>query len=145
MKVFTIGFAGKSAEEFFSKLIDARVKRLVDIRLRNVSQMAGFTKRDDLRYFCRAICGIEYLHLPVLAPTDDILDETKKRGGSWENYVTRFSRLIAERRIEEQVDRKTLDGACLLCSEADPEQCHRRLVAEYLKKKWGDLEIHHIV
>jgi uncharacterized protein (DUF488 family) len=144
MKIFTLGFTKKSAKEFFTKLTEAGVKRLVDIRLNNVSQLAGFTKREDLRFFTETICRIEYIHLPILAPTQDILDEYKKNGGAWSVYETKFLDLISKRRIEEVVSKETLDGACLLCSEETPQNCHRRLIAEYLKKKWGDVQIMHI-
>jgi len=144
MKIFTIGFTKKSAEEFFSKLSKAGVKRLVDVRLNNVSQLAGFTKRDDLRYFTKAICGVEYVHLPDLAPTQDILDEYKKKWGDWPVYEKKFLDLMIRRRIETTVSKEVLDSACLLCSEDKPYHCHRRLVAEYLKEKWGEVDIRHI-
>lgn len=145
MKVFTIGFTRKSAEEFFTKLQRPGLRRLLDTRLNNRSQLAGFTKRDDLRYFCRAIGGIEYEHLPDLAPTQVILDEYKKGGGDWSAYEVQFRRLLEERRVEHAVSRDLVSGACLLCSEPSPERCHRRLVAEYLMQKWGDLEVEHIL
>jgi len=144
MKIFTIGFTKKSAESFFTKLQRAGVKRLVDVRLNNVSQLAGFTKRDDLRYFTKVICNIDYVHLPDLAPTQDILDAYKKHKGDWGLYERQFLELMTMRRIEDKVSREMLDGACLLCSEDKPHHCHRRLVAEYLKEKWGDVEIVHI-
>ncbi|SPE38536.1 conserved hypothetical protein [Candidatus Sulfopaludibacter sp. SbA6] len=144
MKIFTIGFTKKSAETFFTELKDAGVKRLVDVRLNNVSQLAGFTKKDDLRYFTKEICGIEYVHVPVLAPTADILDAFKKRKGDWQVYEEKFLDLMRWRRIEETVPREMLDGGCLLCSEEKPDHCHRRLVAEYLKEKWGNVEIEHL-
>lgn len=144
MKIFTIGFTKKSAEVFFTRLKNAEVKRLVDVRLNNVSQLAGFTKKNDLRYFTEAICRIEYLHLLQLAPTSEILDGYKKRGGEWTLYERQFLDLMRARRIEETITRETLAGACLLCSEEKPEHCHRRLVAEYLKDKWGDVQIEHL-
>lgn len=145
MKVFTIGFTKKSAEMFFTRLKNAGVKRLVDVRLNNVSQLAGFTKKDDLRYFTREICHIDYVHVPALAPTADILDPYKKqKNGDWALYESQFRTLMEQRRIEETVPREVLDGGCLLCSEEKPHHCHRRLVAEYLKEKWGDVEIEHI-
>jgi len=144
MKIFTIGFTKKSAETFFTELKAAGVKRLVDVRLNNVSQLAGFTKKDDLRYFTKEICGIEYVHVPILAPTADILDAFKKRKGDWQVYVETFLDLMRSRRIEETVPPEMLDGGCLLCSEDKPDHCHRRLVAEYLKEKWGDVEIEHL-
>lgn len=145
MKIYTIGFTRKSAEAFFRLLQDAQVKQLVDVRLNNVSQLAGFTKRDDLRFFTRAICGIDYVHVPTLAPTQDILDAYRKEKGDWQLYERQFLELMAARRVEEAVTRELLDGGCLLCSEETPDRCHRRLVAEYLREKWGDVEIEHLV
>lgn len=144
MKIFTIGFTRKSAEAFFTRLQRAGVKRLVDVRLNNVSQLAGFTKKNDLRYFTKAICNIEYVHLLDLAPTSEILDAYKKNDGDWEVYERRFLDLLHSRNIQETVPREILDGACLLCSEEKPHHCHRRLVAEYLKESWGDVEIEHL-
>ncbi len=145
MKIFTIGFTKKSAEAFFTLLSQAGVQRLIDVRLNNVSQLAGFTKRDDLRYFTKTICGIDYIHLPQLAPTADILDAFKKQKATdWTLYEQQFNHLIQERRIEETTSREMLDGGCLLCSEETPEHCHRRLVAEYLQQQWPDVEIVHL-
>jgi uncharacterized protein (DUF488 family) len=144
MKLYTIGFTKKSAETFFTRLTNAGVKRLVDVRLNNVSQLAGFTKRDDLRYFTKAICNIDYVHIPDLAPTKDILDAYKKQKGEWGLYERQFLDLMRSRHIEDKAPRDMLDGDCLLCSEEKPDHCHRRLVAEYLKEKWGNVEIEHI-
>jgi uncharacterized protein (DUF488 family) len=144
MKVYTIGFTKTSAESFFARLQKAGVKKVLDVRLNNVSQLAGFAKKNDLSYFLRIICGIEYSHRPELAPTQELLDAYKKNGGQWADYEKRFLELIASRRIEETVPHDALDGACLLCSEDEPHYCHRRLVAEYLKDKWGDIEIFHL-
>jgi len=144
MKLFTIGFTKTSAEKFFTRLKAAGVKRLVDVRLHNVSQLAGFAKRDDLRYFLEVICGIEYVHRPELAPTGDMLEEYKKQRGSWDAYAQRFVRLMAIRHIETKLTPAALNDACLLCSEDQPHHCHRRLVAEYLKERWGDVTITHL-
>ncbi len=144
MKIFTIGFTKKSAESFFAKLKSAGVKRLIDIRLNNVSQLAGFAKQDDLRYFAKTICDIDYVHLTDLAPTKDILDAYKKDNGNWQLYQSNFLELMKNRRVEDNVARALLDSGCLLCSEDNPDHCHRRLVAEYLKEKWGEVEIEHI-
>jgi uncharacterized protein (DUF488 family) len=143
MKLFTIGFTKTSAEKFFSRLSKANVKKLIDVRLNNVSQLAGFAKKDDLRYFAKSICHIDYEHIPELAPTQDILDEYKKSKGAWSVYAEKFLDLMARRKIEA-IDRARLDSGCLLCSEDKPHHCHRRLVAEYLKEKWGDVEIEHL-
>jgi uncharacterized protein (DUF488 family) len=143
MKIFTIGFTKKSAEQFFNRLKQPGLVRVVDARLNNTSQLAGFTKKNDLEFFLHEICKLGYVHLPELAPTQEILD-AYKASGEWSNYERQFLSLMAERRIEDQVDKSILDGGCLLCSEATPEHCHRRLVAEYLRRKWGDVEIVHL-
>lgn len=144
MKIYTIGFAKKNATTFFGILKKAGIRRLIDIRLYNVSQLAGFTKRDDLAFFVREICGADYVHELLLAPTAELLDAVKK-GGSWAEYETGFCKLITERKIETAVDRHLFDvPAVLLCSEPTADQCHRRLVAEHLRDKWGDVEIVHL-
>ncbi len=144
MRVFTIGFTKKNAEQFFSRLRQKGLERVVDVRLNNSSQLAGFTKKSDLRFFLGEICGIDYVHQPELAPTQEILDAYKKNGGDWKTYEHQFLNLMAQRRIEATVSREVIDGGCLLCSEAMPERCHRRLVAEYFRDKWGNLEIIHL-
>ena len=143
MKIFTIGFTKTTAENFFSRLKKSGARRIVDVRLNNKSQLAGFAKRDDLSYFAEALCGMRYRHMPELAPTQDILDAYKKKKGPWSEYEKKFFDLMAERQIE-RIDREQLDEGCLLCSEDKPHHCHRRLVAEYLKQKWGDVEIVHL-
>jgi uncharacterized protein (DUF488 family) len=144
MKLFTIGFTKKSAEQFFGLLKQEGLTKVVDTRLNNVSQLAGFTKRDDLKFFLREVVGIEYVHMPILAPTKDILDAYKKNGGDWPSYERNFVELVRSRKIESSVSRELLSGACLLCSEPTPHHCHRRLVAEYLGDSWGDIEIRHL-
>ncbi|MCV7079579.1 DUF488 domain-containing protein [Mycobacterium szulgai] len=146
MKLYTIGFTKKSAERFFGLLKEAQATRLVDVRLNNVSQLAGFAKRDDLKFFLRAICNMDYVHCPELAPTQEMLDSYKKRGErTWAEYESQFTDLIKARRIEETVPQALLDNAVLLCSEDKPHHCHRRLVAEYLAQRWGDMNIEHLV
>jgi uncharacterized protein (DUF488 family) len=144
MKIFTIGFTKKSARQFFEILRYSGAKRIVDIRLNNVSQLAGFAKRDDLKYFLKEICGMDYLHLPELAPTQEILDEYKKKKGDWTFYENRFITLMQERRFGETVSKEVIAEGCLLCSEDKPQFCHRRLVAEYLKGQWRDVDIIHL-
>jgi len=144
VNIFTIGYTKKTARRFFELLSDSGARRIVDVRLNNVSQLAGFTKKADLAYFADAICGIDYVHLPVLAPTQNILDRFKKDGGDWSTYEHAFFELMKCRHIEDIVSREELDGACLLCSEDTPHHCHRRLIAEYLKQQWGDVEIIHL-
>lgn len=142
--LYTIGFTKKSAEAFFTKLREAGVRRVIDVRLNNVSQLAGFSKKEDLAYFLRTICGIEYFHKLELAPTQELLDTYKKQKGTWADYELQFIELMTARQIEHCVSMELMDGACLLCSEDKPERCHRRLVAEYLQEKWHDVEITHI-
>ena len=144
MRVFTIGFTQKSAPQFFGLLRQSGAKRVLDVRLNNISQLAGFAKKNDLTYFLKEICGLEYVHLPVLAPTQDMLDEYKKNKGDWSVYERRFLDLMAERHIEKMVPGSVIDDGCLLCSEHKPHQCHRRLVAEYLGRFWGPLEVTHL-
>jgi|GEM_PF-366325 len=138
LHLFTIGFTKKSAQQFFELLIQSRVKRIVDTRLQNSSQLAGFAKRKDLEYFLKALGNIEYVHLLDLAPTKEILSDYKKKRIDWETYEDKFNQLIGDRKIEKHVSPQLLDRACLLCSEAKPHHCHRRLVAEYFQKKIGD-------
>lgn len=144
MRIFTIGFTKKSAEAFFSKLRNSGAERVVDVRLNNVSQLAGFAKRPDLEYFLRAICCMDYLHVPALAPTQEMLDRYKKEKGSWSDYERDFLELMEGREIEKTVPKEVVSEGCLLCSEDKPHHCHRRLVAEYLKQHWGDMEIVHL-
>lgn len=144
MRIYTIGFTKKSAERFFGLLRDSGAKRIVDVRLNNVSQLAGFAKRDDLAYFLRHICGVDYIHLPVLAPTKELLADYRKGRCTWEDYEERFHDTMAARQIEETVDPGVIDDGCLLCSEHRPHHCHRRLVAEYLREHWGDVTVTHL-
>jgi len=143
--VSTIGFTKTPAEGFFERLLKAGVNKLVDVRLHNTSQLAGFAKADDLAYFLKKIGGIQYVHQPLLAPTDEMLKTYKKAKGDWAVYEGRFLSLMDERRIENRFKPEMFDGACLLCSEATPHHCHRRLVCEYLNEKWGGpLVIRHL-
>jgi uncharacterized protein (DUF488 family) len=143
VKIFTIGFTKTTAQHFFNRLNESGAGKLIDVRLNNVSQLSGFAKRDDLRYFTNTICGMSYEHVPVLAPTQSLLNEYKKNSGAWDVYERNFLSLMAKRRIEE-IDRNQIDGACLLCSEDKPHHCHRRLVAEYLSERWTNVEIVHL-
>ncbi|HEY2975875.1 MAG TPA: DUF488 domain-containing protein [Pyrinomonadaceae bacterium] len=145
MRLLTIGFTKKSAREFFTKLMDVGVKRVVDVRLNNTSTLAGFSKKNDLEYFLEAVGGIEYIHLTELAPTQDLLDAYKKQRGDWAVYERGFLNLMQSRAIEQRLRDVLREGDCLLCSEERPDHCHRRLVAEYLKQKWDNVEINHIV
>lgn len=142
---FTIGFTQTTAQRFFDRLVRADVRKVIDVRLHNTSQLAGFAKADDMSYFLQKIGGIDYVHMPLLAPTDAMLTDFKKRRGDWGVYQGRFLDLMAERRIEEQLKPAMFEGACLLCSEASPRHCHRRLVCEYLNETWdGALNVEHL-
>jgi uncharacterized protein (DUF488 family) len=144
MIIHTIGFTRKSAEQFFASLRAAGVRRVIDTRLYNTSQLSGFAKQEDLRYFLEKIISIEYHHEPLLAPTADILDDYKKKTISWGQYEEAYVALMQRRQIESHLSHEDLSGSCLLCSEADPHHCHRRLAAEYLCDRWGDIQIDHI-
>jgi uncharacterized protein (DUF488 family) len=142
--IYTIGFAEKNAREFFTKLKDAGVKTVIDIRLNNTSQLAGFTKEQDLPYFLQEIAGIKYVHKPELAPTKDILDAYRKKEIDWPEYEKQFRYLLIERKIENVITPQFVDNACFLCSEPKSDKCHRRLVAEYLRDLWQGVEIIHL-
>jgi uncharacterized protein (DUF488 family) len=144
MNLYTIGFTKKNAESFFETLRAAKVKRVVDVRLNNVSQLAGFSKRDDLAYFLKNICDIEYVHLPILAPDQAMLDAYKKDGGTWADYEIAFNQLMAQRHVEASLTIEVLDGSSLLCSEAKPEYCHRRLVADIAQRLHPGLDVRHL-
>ena len=145
MEVYTIGFTKRTAAEFFGALRRAGVKRLLDVRLNNSSQLAGFTKKEDLPYFLKEICGAEYVHEPLLAPTQDLLGDYKKRKASWQDYERRFLQLMEQRKVDEKIDRRLFEvPTALLCSENTAEHCHRRLVLEFLGKKWGELKAVHL-
>lgn len=145
MEAYSIGFTQKTAEQFFGLLRQEGIRRLLDVRLNNISQLAGFSKRDDLRYFLREICEAEYVHEPLLAPTQEMLDDYKKKKGSWQDYEQKFRSLMVERNIEATLERSIFSvPTVLLCSEAKPEHCHRRLVLEYLREKWGNINIRHL-
>ena len=143
--VHTIGFTKTSAQSFFDRLASAGVKLVLDVRLHNTSQLAGFAKADDLAFFLKKIANIDYRHMSILAPEDAMLSDYKKRGGAWAAYETQFMELMSQRKIEDKLDPNILNGACLLCSEHTPHRCHRRLVCEYLNAKWHNrLSIKHL-
>lgn len=146
MEIFTIGFTKTSAREFFGKLKKSGIERLVDVRLNNTSQLASFAKRDDLEFFLETLCSAQYVHEPILAPTQEMLDAYKKAKGAWAEYENRFMALMAERKIETHLQQTdfALNRSVLLCSEDTPDQCHRRLVVEYLQTKWPEVSAVHL-
>jgi uncharacterized protein (DUF488 family) len=144
MQLFTIGFTKKSAERFFEMLRASGAKRIVDVRLSNVSQLAGFAKKADLAYFLDKICGIDYVHEPLLAPSPDLFHAYRGRKIDWPAYEAEYLKLIEARRIEDKVPPEIVADGCLLCTEDQPHQCHRRLVAEYLNRHWGNVAVKHL-
>lgn len=145
VELATIGFTKTTAANFFDRLKKANVKKVIDVRLHNTSQLAGFAKADDLAYFLKEICGVQYAHQPLLAPTDDILKAFKRDKGDWRIYEHSFLRLMEERRIETRLKPDMFLGGCLLCSEDKPHHCHRKLVCDYLNTKWdGTLKVRHL-
>lgn len=143
--VTTIGFTKSTAEHFFTRIRDAGVRTVVDIRLNNSSQLAGFAKADDLGYFLKHLCGAEYQPQPMLAPTDEIMKAFKRDKGDWGSFRDAFLGLMTERQVETRLSPRMLEAACLLCSEDKPHHCHRALVCEYLNGRWGGtLSVRHI-
>lgn len=145
MDIYTIGFTKKRASEFFELLKKHSIEQLLDVRLNNVSQLAGFSKRDDLEYFLKEICGASYKHEPLLAPTQEMLDRYKKFNSGWEAYAREFLSLMASRKIEDAISQELFARrTVLLCSEVTAEHCHRKLVVDYLQSKWGDVSAKHL-
>lgn len=149
LDVYTVGWKGRSAEEFFETLRAAGIRRLIDVRINNRSQLAGFTKQRDLAYFLRTILGVEYQHRPELAPTRELLSDYRQGRIDWAEYERRFLALIEQRRIEELLDPEEFSTpTVLLCTEPGPTHCHRRLLVEYLAERWqdrvGGLVAHHL-
>jgi uncharacterized protein (DUF488 family) len=145
IRLFTIGFTKKNARQFFSLLQGGGVRKVLDTRLNNVSQLAGFTKRDDLSFFLEQVAGIGYEHAEQLAPTDLMLRRYKQGEISWDDYASEYQVLIQKRQVESQFTADALNGVCLLCSEATPHHCHRRLAAEFFQQQLGcGVEIIHL-
>ena len=144
MTLFTIGSGKKSAREFFSLLKENNIKRVLDIRLSNTSQLAGYTKKADLEYFLKVIADIEYYHMPELAPTEKLLNSYKSKEVSWQEYEIEYARIITERNPLARLNTSIFDKACLLCSEPTARQCHRRLLAEYITANLSDCKIVHL-
>ena len=146
MSVYTIGFTKKNAKTFFNFLKEAKIDKLIDVRLNNVSQLAGFAKKDDLEFFLNELCnGAKYIHTPELAPTKEMLSLYRKGETSWEKYHIEFLDLMTERDIPNKFKPSFFDNSCLLCSEYEPHNCHRKLVVDYLNKHWKTkLEVIHL-
>lgn len=144
MNLYTIGFAKKRAEEFFNALIKSGVKKIIDIRLNNVSQLAGYTKKCDLEFFLSKIGNIKYVHMSIFAPSRELLDSYRKRKITWEEYEKKYFDLLDKRNTLKEIDYSLFVDSCLLCSENRADKCHRRLLAEYLKKHNPQINIIHL-
>lgn len=145
MDVATIGFTNKSAEKFFGLLRRAKVRTLLDVRLNNISQLAGFAKKPDLKYFLSELVGAEFIELRDLAPEKEVLKRYQKKELSWDSYAAEYVELLAKRRVESNLDIALFDKGCLLCSEDKPHYCHRRLAVEYLNSRWDNkLRVAHL-
>lgn len=146
MNIYTIGFTQKTAERFFDLINIPDVKTIIDVRINNSSQLSGFAKRDDLKFFLKELRGIEYVHIPELAPTKELLSKYKKKDIEWVEYEDKFLNLMSMRNIERSLTADDLNNGCLLCSEHEPHFCHRRLVVEYLNSYWDNkLKVNHLL
>ena len=149
MRLYTIGFTKKSAREFFDDLLaPSGARRVLDIRVRPSSQLSGFAKvgksDGDFQFLLRRLCDMDYVHIPELAPSIELFTEYRAGDLSWDEYAARYRKLLEEREVESVLERQLFADAVLLCSEASPERCHRRLAAEYLRKHWDDVEVIHL-
>jgi len=145
IRLFTIGFTEKSASTFFNLLKRAGVRKIIDTRLNNVSQLAGFAKGKDLEYFAKEIGDIGYEHNINLAPTKELLSSYRDKSINWAQYETQYISILDQRNILQDIDFDKLNNSCILCSEHKPDKCHRRLLAEYLKKENNEIEIIHLI
>lgn len=145
-ETFTIGFTAKRAEDFFNLLTSRNIKTILDVRLNNKSQLSGFAKKEDLKFFLNKIGKIAYIEASDLAPEADMLKRYQHKEITWEEYADRYLNLITKRNVERLINKDQVIGNCLLCSEHLPHHCHRRLAAEYLNSHWGgQLTITHLV
>jgi uncharacterized protein (DUF488 family) len=143
-KIYTIGFTEKSAESFFTLLKSNSIKKLIDVRLNNASQLAAFSKKNDLKYFLKELIACDYIYRSDFAPSDDILKDYKSKKINWKEYADKYIKLLDSRNILSTTSKAEIVNSVLLCSENEPEYCHRRLLAEYFKTKWSDIEIIHL-
>ena len=144
IKLYTIGFTGKSAETFFNLLKNNAVSRIVDTRINNTSQLAGYAKAADLAFFAKSIGNMDYTHKIDFAPTKDLLADYRKKKITWDNYKIEYLNLLDSRKIADKLHVEELHQHCLLCSEHTPDKCHRRLLAEYFQHRFGQIEIIHL-
>jgi len=145
VEIYTVGFAGKSAQAFFGVLKQAGIKRVVDIRLRPNGGLSLFARGSDLPFLLRELCQAEYVHVPLLAPSKELLRDFRRQKLDWPEYERVYRALLDERDVARNLDRSRFDvPAALLCSEATPDQCHRRLAAEYLREHWPEVAVAHL-
>ena len=145
MKIYSIGFTRKGAQKFFSFIKENHIARVIDVRLNNTSQLAGFAKRNDLAYFLGELCDAQYVHIEQLAPTRELLSSYQKKLISWDVYKDNFVQLLTDRQVEKSLDKSQLENSCLLCSEHHHHHCHRTLVIEYLQQHWTEeIEVIHL-
>lgn len=144
--LFTVGFTKLSAKKFFTTLSNNDIELLIDIRLNNTSQLAGFSKGDDLEYFLNEICKIKYTHDTIFAPSAEILDDYKKNRINWFEYENRYIELMKQRKAVKHFIEKysKFSRICLLCSEPIADKCHRRLLAEEIMKSNPSVDINHL-
>jgi uncharacterized protein (DUF488 family) len=146
LNLFTIGFTQKSAERFFGLLATNSVKKLIDTRLNNTGQLAGFSKRDDLKYFCSTILSTEYIHWHESAPEETMLSAYKNKKITWTDYAAEYLAMLERRKVESSMSLVASGDACLLCSEAKPHHCHRSILADYLNRKsGGTMTVQHLM
>ena len=145
INLYTIGFTGKSAEHFFSLLKKNKVSKIIDTRINSTSQLSGFAKEIDLKFFAKALGPYEYEHLTEYAPTKELLTKYRKKMITWEEYEIEYLNLLDLRKISRRINISGLNDACLLCSEHTPDRCHRRLLAEYIKQSNSDVKITHLI
>jgi uncharacterized protein (DUF488 family) len=145
IKLYTIGFTGKSAEQFFTLLQNSKVQRLVDTRINNVSQLAGYAKAADLAFFTKTIAHADYMHNIDFAPTKDLLADYRNKKLTWTAYENEYFNLLDRRKIANKINIEELHQNCLLCSEHTPEKCHRRLLAEFLQQRFGGIDVVHLI
>jgi len=143
LEIYTIGFAKKNLREFIKRIQSAGVKKVLDIRLNNTSQLAGYSKKDDLEYVLELV-NIQYQHIPALAPAEELMKAFKSKEIGWEQYVQTYSRSLEENDPIGLVKVRQGEKICLLCSEDTPKYCHRRLLAEYLGKHIEGLVVQHL-
>ena len=145
IKLYTIGFTGKSAEKFFDLLKKAEVKKIIDTRINNVSQLSGFAKGTDLKFFAKEIGNISYEHDIDFAPTKDLLADYRSKKITWQEYEKEYLNLLDLRKVKSKIEIQKLHKNCLLCSEHTAEKCNRRLLAEYLQQSFNDVEVIHLI